>query len=248
MTQITRWVLNHNPIAVLLRPFNKPLVYDNLTRVGSASPLGSLTRNCPAYGRSEHLRETVSLALSGHLTFLSPSGAWSQESLRVRILSSRSLCSTPDRLSNLGFAISSLPACAKIWRRAVIFAIPKPGKAIGEPKEPSPYISSACPLQDPWETHLRSCQSNRRLFDTGSRPLNQVTLLTQNIEDSFMAKKKGRAVFVDLTAAYTTLWGTAASRANCCDCYLTDIWSAWSWRWFVIAASPSQPETTNGAG
>ena len=33
-----------------------------------------------------------------------------------------------------------------------------------------------------------------------------LTLLTQNIEDSFEAKKKAGAVFIDLTAAYDTVW------------------------------------------
>ena len=36
--------------------------------------------------------------------------------------------------------------------------------------------------------------------------IDQVVLLTQNIEDSFEAKKKVGAVFVDLTAAYDTVW------------------------------------------
>ena len=36
--------------------------------------------------------------------------------------------------------------------------------------------------------------------------LDQVTLLTQDIKDSFSAKKKAGAVFVDLTAAYDTVW------------------------------------------
>jgi len=35
---------------------------------------------------------------------------------------------------------------------------------------------------------------------------DQVTLLTQDIEDSFSAEKKAGAVFVDLTAAYDTVW------------------------------------------
>jgi len=35
-----------------------------------------------------------------------------------------------------------------------------------------------------------------------------------------------------------TLHGTSASPANYCNFYLTDTWSAWSWRWLVIAASP----------
>ena len=36
--------------------------------------------------------------------------------------------------------------------------------------------------------------------------MDQVVLLTQNIEDSFKAKKKAGAVFIDLTAAYDTFW------------------------------------------
>jgi len=37
-----------------------------------------------------------------------------------------------------------------------------------------------------------------------SSTVDQVTLLTQDIEDNFLAKKKAGAVFVDLTAAYDT--------------------------------------------
>ena len=36
--------------------------------------------------------------------------------------------------------------------------------------------------------------------------MDQTVLLTQNIEDSFQAKKKAGAVFVDQTAAYDTVW------------------------------------------
>ena len=36
--------------------------------------------------------------------------------------------------------------------------------------------------------------------------VDQVVLLTQNIEDSFEAKKKAGAIFIDLTAAYDTVW------------------------------------------
>ena len=36
--------------------------------------------------------------------------------------------------------------------------------------------------------------------------VDQVVLLTQNIEDSFEAKNKAGAVFFDLTAAYDTVW------------------------------------------
>ena len=36
--------------------------------------------------------------------------------------------------------------------------------------------------------------------------MDQTALLTQNIEDLFEAKKKAGAVFVDLIAAYDTVW------------------------------------------
>ena len=36
--------------------------------------------------------------------------------------------------------------------------------------------------------------------------MDQTVLLTQNIENLFEAKKKAGAVFVDLTAAYNTIW------------------------------------------
>ena len=43
-------------------------------------------------------------------------------------------------------------------------------------------------------------------FRCGKSTVDQVVLLTQNIEDSFETKKKTGAVFVNLTAAYDTVW------------------------------------------
>ena len=43
-------------------------------------------------------------------------------------------------------------------------------------------------------------------FRRGKSTIDQVVLLTQNIEDSFEAKKKAGAVFINLTAAYDTVW------------------------------------------
>ena len=48
-------------------------------------------------------------------------------------------------------------------------------------------------------------------FLRGKSTVDQVVLLTQNIEDSFEAKKKAGAVFIDLKAAYDTVW----YRASC---------------------------------
>jgi len=43
-------------------------------------------------------------------------------------------------------------------------------------------------------------------FRQGWSAIDQVTLLTQDIEDSFSAKKNAGAVFVDLTAADDNVW------------------------------------------
>ena len=103
---------------------------------------------------------------------------------------------------------------SKIWRRALVVAIPKPGKPVGDPKSYRP-ISLLCvlykilgkliyarvePLIDPF---LPKEQAG---FRRGKSTVNQVVLLTQNIENSFEAKKKAGAVFIDLTAAYDTVW------------------------------------------
>ena len=43
-------------------------------------------------------------------------------------------------------------------------------------------------------------------FRRGNSTVDQVVLLTENIENFFEAKKKAGAVFIDLTAAYDTVW------------------------------------------
>ena len=93
-------------------------------------------------------------------------------------------------------------------------AIPKPGKPVGDPKSYR-SISLLCvpykilerlvyarvePLIDPL---LPKEQAG---FRSGKSTVEQVVLLTQNIEDSFEAKKKASAVFFNLTAAYDTVW------------------------------------------
>ena len=93
-------------------------------------------------------------------------------------------------------------------------AIPKPGKPVGDRKSYRP-ISLLCvpykilerliyarvePVIDPL---LPKEQAGFRL---GKTTVDQIVLLTQNIEDSFEVKKKDGAVFVDLTAAYDTVW------------------------------------------
>ena len=43
----------------------------------------------------------------------------------------------------------------KIWRKAIVVAIPKPAKPVGDPKSYRPISLALCPLQDPREAYLR---------------------------------------------------------------------------------------------
>ena len=91
---------------------------------------------------------------------------------------------------------------SKIWRKALVVAIPKPGKPVGDPKSYRP-ISLLCvpyktferliyarvkPLIDPL---LPKEQAG---FQSGKSTVDQVVLLSQNIENSFEAKKMAGAV------------------------------------------------------
>ena len=134
-----------------------------------------------------------------------------------------SIC--PELILHAGAALKSwlrdfLSSCLcqlkipKIWRRALVVAIPKPGKPVGDPNSYRP-ISLLCvsykilerliyarvkPLIDPL------FPKEQAGFRREKSTVDQVVLLTQNIEDSFEAKKKAGAVFVNLTAAYDTVW------------------------------------------
>ena len=78
------------------------------------------------------------------------------------------------------------------------------------PKELSPY-SCVSPLKSSRDSStLVSKQSpthcSHRSRRHGRSAVDQVTLLTQDIEDNFSAKKKARSLFVDLKAGYDTVW------------------------------------------
>jgi len=102
----------------------------------------------------------------------------------------------------------------KIWRKALVVAIPKPEKPLGDPKSYRP-ISLLCV---PFEIFERLIYARVKTitdplhpqeqagFRHGRSAADQVTLLTQDIEDSFSAKEKAGAVLVDLTAAYDIVW------------------------------------------
>jgi len=102
----------------------------------------------------------------------------------------------------------------KIWRRALEVAIHKLEKPLGVPKRDRPISLLCVPFKilerliytrvDPIIDPLLPREQVG--FRHGRSAVDQVTLLTQDIEDSFSVKKKTGTVFVDLTAAYDTVW------------------------------------------
>ena len=60
------------------------------------------------------------------------------------------------------------------------------------------------------QVSLWLCLSSPLMEETGflhgRLTIDQVTLLTQDIEESFLEKKTASAVFVDIIAAYDTVW------------------------------------------
>ena len=105
----------------------------------------------------------------------------------------------------------------KIWRRALVVAISKPMKPVGDPNSYR-SISLFCvpykilerlinadvePLID------RLLPKEQGGFGRGKSTVDQFVLLTQNIEYSSKVKKVG-AVFVNLTVVYNTFWPRTA--------------------------------------
>ena len=102
----------------------------------------------------------------------------------------------------------------KIWRRAFVAAIPKLTKTVGDPKSYRP-ISLLCVPYKILEELIYACAEplidpllpkEQAGFRRWKSTVDQVVLLTQNIEEFFEAKKKAGAVFVNLTAANDTDW------------------------------------------
>jgi len=97
----------------------------------------------------------------------------------------------------------------KIWRRELIVPISKPENPLGDPKSYHPITLLCVPFKilemliyvrdDPIiDSFLPREQAG---FRHGRSTIDQVTLLTQDIEDRSSATKKAGVVFVDLTAA-----------------------------------------------
>ena len=115
-----------------------------------------------------------------------------------------------------GFLSSSLRhlKIPKVWKRALVVAIPKLKKPVEDPKSYRP-ISLLCVPCKILERLIHArverivdplLPREQAGFRRGRSTVDQTVLLTQNIEDSIEAKKKAGAVFVDLSAAYNTVW------------------------------------------
>ena len=93
-------------------------------------------------------------------------------------------------------------------------AIPNPTKPVGDPKSYRPISLPCVPYKIlEWLIYARVeplinplLPKEQARFRRGKSTVDQVLLLTQNIEDSFEAKMKDGAVFINLTAAYDTVW------------------------------------------
>ena len=102
----------------------------------------------------------------------------------------------------------------KVWRRALVVSISKPSKPLEDPQSYHPISLLCVPYKilerlicnrvEPIVDHL--FPKEQAGFRHRKSTIDQVVLLTQSIEESFEAKKKAGALFVDLIAAYDTVW------------------------------------------
>jgi len=127
------------------------------------------------------------------------------------------------------FLTSSMhqPKIPKIWRKALIVAIPQPEKPPGDAKSYHPTSLLRVPfkiLDRLIYAHVKPIIDpllplEQAGFRHGRSAADQVNLLTQDIKDSFLATKKAGTVFVNRTAHPMTVYGTVTSPASGCDCF-----------------------------
>lgn len=104
-------------------------------------------------------------------------------------------------------------AMPKIWRKSKIIALPKPGKALDDPKNFRP-ISLLCCLYKLFERMIlnrlvpnvdEQLIPEQAGFRPGKTCTAQILNLTQYIEEGYEQRKITGAVFVDLSSAYDTV-------------------------------------------
>lgn len=121
----------------------------------------------------------------------------------------------------------------KSWRTAKTVAIPKPGK---DPKQPSSYrpislLSMCYKLLERIILHRINPAVEKILnieqagFRPGRSTQDQVLALTTYIENGYQRRDKTGAVFLDLTAAYDTVWhkGLLVKISKVLPCWAVDI-------------------------
>ena len=102
---------------------------------------------------------------------------------------------------------------AKVWRRALVVAIPKPSKPVKDPQIYCPISLLCVPYKVLEQLIYNLVESivdpllpkEQTGFRHGKSTIDQIVLLTQNIEH-FFEVKKGSALFVDLRAACDPVW------------------------------------------
>ena len=115
----------------------------------------------------------------------------------------------------------------KIWRQAKVIAVEKPGKDLNlaSSYRPISLLSVCYKLLERIALHRIDAQVQQILspdqagFRRSRSTCDQVAALTTYIENGFQNRQKTGAVFLDLTAAYDTVWhvGLLFKLAKCLD-------------------------------
>ena len=143
----------------------------------------------------------------------------------------------------------------KIWRSALIVAIPTPDKPLGDPKSYRPISLLCVPFKilerliyAPVDAISSPLLPREKVgFRHGRSTVDQDTCWHRTPRIAFRLKRR-LELCLSTSQQPAALYGTAASPASCCNCCLIDTWFTWSWRWLAIAASPSPSETAKEAG
>jgi len=140
---------------------------------------------------------------------------------------------TPRQTSSQNLVMRFLPILhapiqnSGMWRRALVVAIPKPDKPLGNstvlPFKILERLIYTCVEPIFVQLHLQEQAS----FRHGMLTADQVTLLKKDIKDGFLAKKKAGAMFVDLTAAYDIVCQAARHMV----CMIMQLIGTCNYRW-----------------
>jgi len=175
------------------------------------SPRGSSTRKCPTYGRSQHSKKMVTFP-----EFILYAGSALQSGLCGFFTSC--MCQLP------------IP---RIWRRALVVAIPKLNKPWGEQSLIALYLHCVS-LSRSWRDSLIYTRvepiinslhlQDRWAFDMGGRLYIRSPCYRKTSRMAFCLRRPVLGLSISQQPA--TLYCIVASPARYCDCYLIGTWSA----------------------